>query len=76
MRVIKSIRMRLAGHVARLSEERGRKGYWLGNHRERDHLEDLGVGGWIILGWICTRWDVGMLSGLLWPRIGTGGGNF
>ena len=46
------------------------------NHyrRERDHWEDLGVDGWIILGWISRRWDVGMGTGLGWPRIGTGGG--
>ena len=24
-----------------------------GKRRERDHWEDLGVDGWIILGWIC-----------------------
>ena len=39
-----------------------------------DHWEDLGVDGWIILGWISRRWDVGMGTGLGWPRIGTGGG--
>ena len=33
----------------------------------------LGVDGWIILGWISRRWDVGMWTGLGWPRIGTGG---
>jgi len=30
-----------------------------GNRRERDHWGDLGVDGWIILGWISRRWDVG-----------------
>ena len=35
---------------------------------------DLGVDGWIILGWISRRWDVGMWTGLGWHRIGTGGG--
>jgi len=28
----------------------------------------------IILGWISRRWDVGIWTGLGWPRIGTGGG--
>ena len=32
------------------------------------------VDGWIILGIISRRWDVGILTGLDWPRIGTGGG--
>jgi len=36
---------------------------------------DLGVDGWIILGWISRRWDVGMCTGLGWPRIETGGGH-
>ena len=44
------------------------------NRRERDHWGDVGVDGWIILGWISRRWDVGMWTGLGWPRIGTGGG--
>ena len=60
VRVMKSIRMRLAGHVARMSEERGCIGSWWGNRREGDHWGDLGVDGWIILGWICGRWDVGI----------------
>ena len=49
-------------------------GSWWGNRRERDHWGDLGVGGWIILGRISRRWDVGMWTGLGWPRIETGGG--
>ena len=74
VRVIKSRRMRWVGHVARMGEERGHIGSWWGNRRERDHWGDLGVDGWIILGWISRRWDVGMWTGLGWPRIGTGDG--
>jgi len=33
----------------------------------------LDVDGWIILGWISRRWDVGIWTGLGWPRIETGG---
>jgi len=73
VRVIKSRRMRWAGHVARMGEERGVIGCWWGNRREGDHWEDLGVDGWITLGRISRRWDVGIWTGLGWPRIETGG---
>jgi len=61
--------MRWAGHVARMGDERERIGSWWGNRREGDHWGDLGVDVWIILGWICSRWDVGIWTGLGWPRI-------
>ena len=48
--------------------------YGLHNAGNVSHWVDLGVDGWIILGWICRRWDVGIWTGLGWPRIGTGGG--
>jgi len=40
----------------------------------REYWGDLGVDGWIILGWISKRWDVGMWTGLGWSRAGTGDG--
>ena len=33
--------------------------FWRGNLRERDHLEDSGLSGRIILRWIFWKWDVG-----------------
>jgi len=42
--------------------------------RERDHLEDPDIDGRIILRCIFRKWDVGSWTGLMWPRIGTGGG--
>ena len=66
--------IQFTGHVARMGEERGCIGSWWGNRREGDHWGDLGVDGRIILGWISRRWDVGIWTGLGWPRIETGGG--
>jgi len=54
--------------------EEGCIGSCWGNRRERDHWRDLGVDGWIILGRISRRWDVGIWIGLGWPRIETVGG--
>ena len=74
VRVIKSRRMRWAGHVARMGEEWGCIGSWWVNRRERDHWGNLGVDCLIILGWISRRWDVGIWTGFDWPRMETVGG--
>jgi len=57
-----------------MGEERGCIGAWWGNRREGDHWGDLGIDGWIILGWNFRRWNVGIWTGLGCPRIGTVGG--
>ena len=46
----------------------------VGKPEGRSYWGDLGVDGWVILGWISNRWDVGIWNGLGWPRIETGGG--
>jgi hypothetical protein len=45
------------------------------NLRERDHWGDPGVDQRITLTWIFRKWDVGAWAGLIWRRIGTGGGH-
>jgi hypothetical protein len=46
----------------------------LGNLRDRDHLEDPGEYGRIILRWIFRKRDVGAWIGSRWLMIGTGDG--
>ena len=75
VRVIKSRRMRWAGHVARMGEERGAYRILVGRSEGKRPLGRSRLDGWIILGWICRRWVVGMWTGLGQPRIGTGGGS-
>jgi len=48
-------------------------GFWWGNLREIDHLEDTGIDRRIILRWIFRKWDVGVWTGSSWLRIGTVG---
>ena len=50
-------------------------GIWWGNLKERDHSEDSGPDGRIILRWIFRKWDVWVWTVSIWLRIGTGGGN-
>ena len=56
-RVTKSRRKRWAGHVAHMGIGKVYTGFWLGELRERDHLEDPGIDGRIILKWIFRKWD-------------------
>ena len=73
--VIKSRKVRWAGHVARMGRGEAYTGFWWGNLRERDHLENPGVEGRIILRWIFRKWDVGVWTGSSWLRVGTVGGH-
>jgi hypothetical protein len=74
IRVIKSRRMRWAGHVARMGKSEVHTGFWLGDLREGDHLGDPGIDGRIILKWIFKEWDWWAWTGLRWLRIRTGAG--
>ena len=58
-----------------LGEERCIQGFGGENLRERYHLEDPDIDGRIILGWIVRKWARMAWTGLIWLRIGTGGGH-
>jgi len=58
--------MTLAKPVARMGEKTG---FWWGNPRERDHLEDPGIEGRRTLRWIFKKWVMGTWTGLIWVRL-------
>jgi len=47
-------------------------GVWWGNLRERHHWGDPGIDGMIILRWVFKKWDVGVWTGSIWLKVGTG----
>jgi hypothetical protein len=59
IRVIKSRRMRWAGHVAGMGKREVHTGFWWGDLREGDHLGDPGIDGRIILKWVFNKCDGG-----------------
>jgi hypothetical protein len=46
-------------------------GFWWGNLREGDYLEDPDVDARTILRWMFRKWDVGVWIGSSWLRIST-----
>jgi len=52
-------KMRLAWYVARLRGRRGVYRIWVGKPEGKNHLEDPGLDGGIILRWVLGKWDMG-----------------
>jgi len=73
LRVVKSRRMRSAGHVARMGEGRGVHRVLVGKPEGRGHWGDPDVDGRVILRWNFRKWE-GVENGWSWFRIGTGSG--
>jgi len=65
IRLIKSRRMRWAGHVACMGIGKVHTGFLWEHLSERDHLEGLGINGRIILKWIFVKWDSDAWTGFL-----------
>ena len=57
-----------------MEDKRGAYRVLVGRLRERDHFEGLGVDGRTIGKWIFKKWDRKTWIGLIWLRIGIGGG--
>ena len=74
-RVIKSRRMRWAGHVARMGERRGVYRVLVGKPKGKRALGRPRVDRRIILRWTFRKWDVGVWTGSSWLRIGRVGGH-
>jgi hypothetical protein len=51
--------MRWMGHVVAYGEGRGVYRVLVGKHEGKNHLEDAGVDGRIILRWVLRKWDLG-----------------
>jgi len=65
----------MGGHVARMGKRRGVYRILVWKPEERDHLEDPGVDGTIILRWIFRKWNVVIWTGSSWLRIPAVGGH-
>ena len=70
VRVIKSGRIKWAGHVVRMGERRGVYRVLVGRPVGKNHLEDPVVDGRIILRWIFRNWSVGVWTGWRWLKMG------
>ena len=74
VRVVKSRRMRWAGHVTRMGEDRGVHRVLVGNPEGKRPLGDQDIDGRIILRWIFRKLEGVVGTAWSWLRIGTGGG--
>jgi hypothetical protein len=74
IRQFKSRRMRWAGHVARMGEERKVYKVLARGSEGKNHWKDQAVDGRIGSEWVVGRSAGRMWTGFTWLSIGTGGG--
>jgi hypothetical protein len=74
IRFIKSRRMRWAENLGHMGSGEMRIGFWWGNVKKRDHLENPGVDGSTVLKWIFRKWELGARTRLIWLGVGKGDG--
>jgi hypothetical protein len=67
-------RMRWTWHIANMGQKRNAYRFWWKSQKERDHQEDLDVGGSVILRWILEKQYGILWTGLIWLGIRTSGG--
>jgi hypothetical protein len=72
--VIKSSRKRWAGDVVHMERWEVRKIFWLESLKGREHSEDLGVEGRIVIKWILGKHCEKVWTGFIRFRSGTSGG--
>ena len=65
----------MGGACSAYGGKRGVYSVLVGKSEGRNHLEDPGKDGRIIIRWVFRTWDVGLWTLSTWLRIGTGDGH-